>query len=281
MIRNYFETEDNNQLINRIVAVHDVAPSTGQLHVHVCVTFKKSMRFNAVKALFATITGVQANVQGARSTAAAYKYCYDKNDDKMYEVNNGKQGHRSDLEHCADFLMAGHSLAEVAREYPSTFIRYHRGLGALRSTLLKAYAGKPTVIWAYGQTGLGKSRDAGLRYPSACRITTIAAGRFFTGYAGQAEVILDDLRASDIRFSFLLNLLDYGAMSVELKGSDIPWCASTVYITTEKDPWTFYSDEVGNKHQLIRRIDVVLKYTEDNVEIIKNKYINKFMDFYF
>lgn len=280
MIRGYFTTEDNNSLVNRIVAVHDVAPSTGQLHVHCMVTFKKSMRFNAVKALFRTITGVQANVQGARSTKAAYKYCYDKNDNDMYEVNNGQQGHRSDLELAADFIKGGGSLAEVASEFPSTFIRYHRGLTTFRSTLLQPNVGKPTVIWAYGQTGSGKSRDAALRFPSACRITTIAAGRFFTGYAGQKEVILDDLRASDIRFSFLLNLLDYHAMYVELKGSEIPWCAEIVYITTEKDPWTFYSDEVGNKHQLIRRIDEVYKYTEDRVEIIKNKDINKFMDFY-
>jgi hypothetical protein len=276
MIRNYFSTEDNNLLINRVVAVHDVAPSTGQLHVHCMITFKKTMRFNAVKALFSMITGVQANVQGARSTKAAYKYCYDKNDNDMYEVNNGKQGHRSDLELAADFIKGGGSLAEVASEFPSTFIRYHRGLKEFRSTLLQPNVGKPTVIWAYGRTGLGKSRDAALRFPSACRITTIAAGRFFTSYAGQKEVILDDLRASDIRFSFLLNLLDYGAMYVELKGSEIPWCAEIVYITTERDPFSFYSDDVGDKHQLLRRIDYIYQYNEDTVEVRKNKFKDDF-----
>ncbi len=53
-----------------------------------------------------------------------------------------------------------------------------------------------------------------------------------------------------------------------------------MYITTERDPWNFYTDAVGNKNQLIRRVDVVLEYSGSTVTVMKNTFIefdvNKF-----
>ncbi len=216
----YFDKSGEEKLVSRVTIGRECGDS-GTPHLQGCVTFCKARRFNSFKKLLFSITNKWAHIEKAKMANKAHDYC-EKEDHNCYKYDNRKQGKRSDLHDASDLLLESGNLRTVAMEHPVTFIRYHKGLMAMRSIMMEPFVGKPHVIWAYGPTGLGKSLDARTRFPGARRITTIAAGRFFTGYGGEQQVILDDLRPSDVKFSFLLNLLDYGAMHVELKGADIP-----------------------------------------------------------
>jgi hypothetical protein len=86
----------------------------------------------------------------------------------------------------------GPSLSKVAEEAPEVFVRYHRGLQTLSTVLSKTRNFKTEVFWFYGPTGTGKSRRANDLAPDA--YWKPAANKWWNGYEGQDDVIIDDYR---------------------------------------------------------------------------------------
>lgn len=75
-----------------------------------------------------------------------------------------EQGKRSDLQDVADAVVDGQSLARIAREHPATYIRYHRGVGALRSRTARQRQQPTRVYYLGGRTGAGKSTACATAY---------------------------------------------------------------------------------------------------------------------
>lgn len=145
----------------------------------------------------------------------------------------------------------------------------------IRSALDKPYEGERKVYWYFGETGTGKTRKAVQLAKDSEKEWGIIdhMNNFFNGYTGQEFVIFDDFRINTIPYQLLLRLIDRYPITVNIKGSTMPWKAETIIITCPVPPTELYKNrETGeqwdNLNQLIRRIQefgAIVKFPEEQV----------------
>lgn len=101
------------------------------------------------------------------------------------------QGKRTDLELVAKGIVDGASISEIAYAYPSTFIKYSRGIRDLKLETSSRYQREQVCgLWLVGEPGSGKSHYAQTNFPDAYRKSQ---NKWFDGYAGEKQIILEDL----------------------------------------------------------------------------------------
>lgn len=129
----------------------------------------------------------------------------------------------------------------------TTWCQYRNGLLDLHRRIKeKAYEAKPrNVIVIWGPTGMGKSRQA---HAAGATPVDIVGGRFMIGYDYQDCVLLDDFDWKQVGRSYFLRLLDRYQVTIEVKGGSVLWVPSTIYITANYDPLTWYAE--GNQVDL-------------------------------
>lgn len=112
--------------------------------------------------------------------------------------------------------------------------------------------GPPVVRLYWGPTGSGKTRrcwdEAPLAYAKP-------AGKWFEGYCGQEEVILDEFPDESIPITLLLQMLDRYPLTVEVKGGSVGWTPSHIWISSNLPPESWYP-EASQEHRdaLMRRL---------------------------
>lgn len=94
-------------------------------------------------------------------------------------------------------------------------------------------------MWIYGPSGVGKSTYARATYPNAFHKTQ---GKWWDGYIGQENVILDDLD-SDCLAHHLKIWCDHYACSGESKGGTIPLLHRNFVVTSN-----YSIDQIFEKH---------------------------------
>lgn len=149
------------------------------------------------------------------------------------------QGKRTDLDIVADVVKAGGTLEEVARLHSATFVKFFRGLTALKCTLTPPRNHFTESIVYYGATGTGKSHRAFTGYPDAY---WLPQGKWFDNYSGQETVVIDEFYGW-LPYSFLLRLLDKYPLLVETKGGHVQFVAKLVLFTSNTPPWEWYSSK--------------------------------------
>ena len=155
---------------------------------------------------------------------------YGKNASVTEHGQMSKPGKRSDLEDVATMILAGKRVREVADEYPVQYIKFHKGIEKLRGLQIPVRDKAPEVIVLYGKTGTGKSKMAREMCPEAY-IWGPEQGKWWDGYDGETEVILEEFRGQ-LPFGYILRLLDRYGMRVETKGSTVQFCATKIIITS-------------------------------------------------
>lgn len=207
--------------------------------------------------------------RGTQEEAIAY---VTKEDTRMagpYAIGTptGGQGKRSDLKDAYNALKSGATALEILESHTEVFFKYQRGLEAARLLLgKKRDESRPKEVWyLYGPPGVGKSRLATKMAPTAFRKQPNS--KWWDGYDGETDVILDDLTAGWFSWSNLMQVLDRYATSVELKGGSRQLLSDRIIITSNRRPWELYQDKEGNcKHPiqaLLRRITNYLEFAED------------------
>lgn len=164
------------------------------------------------------------------------------------------QGKRTDIDGPIERIRAKRSLAEVANEFPEAWIKYHRGFTDLAEKLSEKRRFKTAVHWLYGPTGTGKSRWAAEQAPDA--YYKMGTNKWWDGYNGEDDVIIDDYRRDMCTFAELLRLFDRYLHRVETKGGSRQFVSRNIYITTSKSPeetWEGRTEE--DLVQLNRRIE--------------------------
>lgn len=115
------------------------------------------------------------------------------------------------------------------------------------------------VSYFYGNSGSGKSTTAhkllqGQKY-SSCTFTD---GGFVLGYQMTETVLFDDINLKRERFPVekLLQYLDKWPCSCDVKGSEYPWLAKTIFITRCEPPNVLHLHgwKREDEKQLLRRI---------------------------
>lgn len=236
----------------------ETAPDTGTQHIQGYFETEKKISLSTAKTLFP-----RAHLEVAKGTQDQNKtYCL--KDGNGAEIGKPMaQGARNDLQALAQQVVEGAPVQALAAANPAEYVRYHRGLHALRAAVHDVPRRRDTdkdVHVYYGPTGTGKTRGAIEALESLYGDDNYykwnpSMGKWWDGYDGHRGVVLDEFRGQ-LPFGYLLSLLDRYAMKVETKGGSREFVADTIYITSPLPPQEWYKDLDGSDKlaQLERRI---------------------------
>jgi len=226
--------------VGYLIAQMERAPSTGQLHIQGYCELTTHRSMSQLKDLFQTS---RIHLERSRGTYEQNKtYCTKEDTREAGPWEFGEhlvQGRRTDLGEVASMVIAGASFADIARAHPTTWIRYGKGVIALRAAVMDTPRDWAADVHVFiGPTGTGKSRTAHAEGGDSRYILGDPAGKWWDGYAGQETVIIDDYRG-EIQFTYLLKLLDRYPMQVQTKGGWTNLSAKHWFITSnlELDEW--------------------------------------------
>jgi len=229
----------------------------GTPHLQGYVEFTKKKRITTLKKLNSRIHWERR--KGTAQQAA--DYC--KKDGDFWEsgeISKG-QGTRTDLE-CLPRLCLNKGTIRKVLGSTEMSISQIRTAEKYFTYLEPKREWKPEVTWIWGASGVGKTRMA---YEKAAGedIYEKDGEKWWDGYDGHETVIMDDFRASNMKFNYLLKLLDRYPMRVEFKGGYRQMLAKKFYITTIVHPEQVYQISDEPLKQLIRRIDNIIFLREE------------------
>ncbi len=167
-------------------------------------------------------------------------------------------------------IKSGKRLRDVASEHPETFVKYHKGLMALKSVLIEPRNEEPEVRVYYGSTGSGKSLAArewlgyaGDEEPPY--FWNPQCKEWFDGYEGNQKAVFEEFRGQ-LTFGMVLMLTDRYDCKVQYKGGMIEFRANKIAFTSPIHPREWYNQEDLRANekldQLLRRITTVIDMDE-------------------
>lgn len=232
------------------------APDTGTPHLQVYISYPNARSFNAIKGSFPT-----AHIEPAIAGPDKNKtYCSKEN--LIFEGGDPPApGARTDIDTCRNIVQSTNSMREVVSHASSVqgvriaelWLKYHE---APRNW-------KPHVTWISGPSGIGKSKLAyELAGPES--YTCMKTGKWFEGYDGHENVLIDDIRKDFMKFAEFLQLIDRYAFRVECKGGSRQFLARKIVITSiyrHEALWNTRED----LYQLTRRIDECIHLGDEPV----------------
>lgn len=265
------------------------APTTGTEHIQAYLELNAVYRFQRVLSLLPD----GSHVESARGTCQQNILYCSKADSRVngpFEYGTPSvrsQGRRSDLLSLMSTLETATSLEEAVLSSESNqacYVKYHRGLEKLASLKKKPISNRigiqprrVCVIW--GPTGTGKTHTAYTSlqtlYPEEEPfICPCNSGQWFDGYNGQRGVIFDDFRAQDdnMPVSTFLRIFDKYPLTVPIKGGFVQWSPETIYLTTNINPASFYSNQPEQTYQAVqRRLTEVSELTQPYAPQLEEK----------
>lgn len=253
-LNNY--TEDDIESIKKITCRYIVfgkeVGESGTPHLQGYIEFNKAINFTTIKKYIP-----RAHFEQRKGTAKeASDYCK-KDKDFFEEGEISKQGARNDLK---DIIM-NHSVIikeSLSNHTINSYQQLKYAEALLKYSNVKRDHNVPiTVIWIHGESGTGKTFMA-MKECKDPYIWRASQGKWFDGYDGQKELILDDLRPNDLNWTTLLAILDRYPCKIEYKGGVREMLATTVYVTTLYSLKEFH-EKVNTRHnepvfQLERRV---------------------------
>ncbi|ADD62455.1 replication-association protein [Cyclovirus PK5222] len=235
----------------------ELAPTTGTPHLQGFCNLRKPTRFSTIKKhLDNSIHIEKANGSDEQNQA----YC-SKTGIFFEEGSPTKQGQRNDLQLLVDDVI-GHpdiKTKDIAAKYPSTFVRYFRGIKELQRVVhpVAERMFKTEVYYYWGPPGTGKSRRA-LEEAQATGNGSIyykPRGLWWDGYEQQDSVIIDDFYGW-IKYDELLKITDRYPYKVQIKGGFEEFTSKKIFITSNVDTDELYKFNGYNTAALERRLTV-------------------------
>lgn len=258
--------------VQRAIMCREHWTGGGTPHLHIVVQFDGQ---KVVNAAFKAGRGIgRANVEAVQSWKASVMYCRKTGEGQephkpewgeavVFEKGDLEkaQGKRSDLDGPCELVMSGGTLREVAREYPTVYVRYARGLQSLVSLQLepRRLAMMPRVLTLWGSTGQGKSGRAQTFADRNGPMYTKhgATDHWWDGYQGEKIILLEEFRGGMMKRSDLLSLIDVYGCRRPVKGAMTEIQADTFLICGPDAPVQWYRDDwdAGDQaSQLERRL---------------------------
>ncbi len=177
----------------------------------------------------------------------------------------GGSGSRTDISELYKDSRSDMTILDVADKHQGTYLKYWK---AVRHVKQLCAVDKPPirmnlkVILYYGPPGTGKTRRAYAYDPNLFAVP-IGKDIWYDNYRGESTVLLDDF-AGEMRLSDLLRLLDIYPIQVPVKGDFVWMKATTIIITTNKDPinWYNYQQRQDSWEALMRRIHECVDFSD-------------------
>jgi len=198
---------------------------SGTPHLQGFIYFATLKSFKQIK----KILGDTCHVESLYSTPQqASDYCKKQND--FFEKGNlPMQGKRTDLEVVCTKVLGGASVSDVAKEHPTTFVRYSRGIRELVLAVAEPYSRVGVCgVWCVGPPGCGKSHYAQMNYTNKYNK---AQNKWFDGYTGEKVIILEDLDCGAL-CHMLKIWSDKWDCTGETKGGTVRLCHDTFVVTS-------------------------------------------------
>lgn len=242
-----------------IVFQCEIAPETKREHIQGYLQLTRSQRLIWLKK---NISITAHWIQAIGNVEQNINYC-SKEPKTLPTLRFGepnKQGNRSDLEAVADMVKEKKKIVEIATEHPTTFIKYHRGINALKYALIPERNFKTNVWIIYGKPGVGKSKFV----HDLCKDKLYSKPPehyWWDGYNGEENVLIDEYRGQ-FEYEYLMRLLDRYPMIVQTKGSTVNFCSKNIFLTSEHHPDTWYPMRLNN-YSLARRINVYMNLNDN------------------
>lgn len=249
---NNYTNDDKDKLLELpykyLIYGEEVAPTTGTPHLQGYIELDKQMRLSGIKKIIKSIH-VEQRLGTAKQAA---EYC--KKEGKFVEFGTiSNPGKRTDLDEVRN-LAEEAGLRAVTKVCSAQQIRVAEKYLTYNE---EPRNWKPNVIWLWGPTGTGKSREAReitKDLDTYCKNTN---NKWWDGYDGQEAIILDDFRDSWMPITDMLGLLDRYEYRLEYKGGFRQCRAKTIVVTSALAPDNCYRNTGEAIEQLIRRIDTI------------------------
>lgn len=228
----------------------EVAPTTGTPHLQGYIYFDNAKTFSKIQKLLPK----GAHIELAKGNALENNsYCKKEGDFKEFGTRPA-QGKRNDIELVKDEINSGRGMRDII-EIASNYQTLKTAEMILKYKEKKRNW-KPSVIWIYGDSGSGKTKTAYELLSNPYRKTN-STGKWWDGYDGDEDVILDDIKdTSKEMYSSLLELLDRYDTRVEVKGGSRQFLAKRIIVTSLLHPRVMY-DQYNNAVEILRRIDEI------------------------
>jgi len=223
----------------------------GYKHWQLIVGFATKQSLRSAKLCFPK----EAHLEPSRSSAAEeYVWKDESRDGESFELGFKplNPSSKTDWEMVWDSARLGRIMEIPA----SVRVQHYRTLRAIGSdySVAPALVRSCDVFW--GPTGTGKSRRAW----EEAGINAYCKGprsKFWDGYQGEANVVLDEFRGG-IDVSYLLRWLDRYPVRVEIKGSSMPLLMEKMWITSNLDPRRWYPElDFETVDALLRRLNII------------------------
>lgn len=249
-------TDDNITLLDDVSSIatyliygKEVGDS-GTPHLQGYIYFENSKSFSKMIKLLPQ--GTHIEVQKGTGFEAS-EYCKKDGDYKEFGTLPA-QGKRNDIKTVKDEILSGGGMSKII-DIASNYQTLKIGEMLLKYKEKKRNF-KPTVVWIYGESGVGKTRLAYEWFPDIYRKTN-SSGKWWDGYDAHPEVLIDDIKDnSKEMYSLLLELLDRYEVRVEAKGASRQFLAKNIIITSVFSPYEMFC-QFGDAKELLRRIDEV------------------------
>lgn len=214
-------------------------------HYQGYIEFKKSTRFNRCRAL---IPGAHFEPR-KKSRDQARNYCMAETKEDGFRLDgpweygdwNTSPGERTDWKAILQQCKSGATAIAIAEDHPGEYARCFRGIEEIRKLyqVHRPASQETEVRLYYGTTGVGKSRAANERYPTA--FWKEPATKWWDLYEGEETVILDEFRGNWMKVSQFLRLLDRYPLMVEKKGSHAKFRSKRIIITSNLLPTEWWA----------------------------------------
>ncbi len=272
-INNYSEMVVYNKEKMVYLVYQEEIGEKGTPHLQGYMELFKLTRMNAVK----TLLGGDAHLEARRGTQKdAIDYCKKERTRKegttFHEFGTAKaQGKRNDIVAMRDQVLAGKRERDIMMDddLVPTLAKYQKLYHKFSNMNMPQRTHTLKVTLLIGETGLGKTKyvlqkyegnDLFYKFPISNGTT------WFDDYDRHLHVLLDDFAgaASKMTLTTLLQLLDYSASKVPVKGSHTWWMPNDIYVTTNIHPfkWYDYADRQSQYKALKRRFTKVILFTE-------------------
>lgn len=182
------------------------------------------------------------------------------------EWEHSEQGKRTDLHNVSAMVLAGASLEDVATAHPNEFIKYHKGITALRNLKCIVRGSAPEVFLYYGPPGCGKSRLA-RGDGNSLWVDPVGGNGWFDGYDGQPKALFEDFdgAASHVTLKDWLKVTDRYSFRVPVKGGFVWFCPTSIHVTTNIHPknWWNWTGREQQYPAVQRRFTRIYHWRED------------------